>query len=166
MSFGNDHTLIVTITKQGANDRLPQSGRSPSATIPIAHPEKPDEQLFQTFQPLDMADPEEHPPLTFPQDSQPSRCLSHNVEVKQPSPGLEDDWGDVAVAREQRRRRYEEGGGNHVPPLVENSPAMQAVGRSRLWGLWADSVRLQRNIEFVRNAAEFSLMETRVERFF
>ena len=167
MSFSNDHTLTVTITKQGSNDRLLQPGRSPSVTIPIAHLEKPDEQLIQTPQPLDTADPEEHPPPSPPQDIQPPRSPSPNVEVKRPSPGLEDDQSSMAAVEwEQRRRKYEEGGGNYIPPLIANGPNMEVVGRSHLWGIWADSVRLQRKIEFVRDAAKFSLMETRVERFF
>ena len=53
-----------------------------------------------------------------------------------------------------------------MPPLVPNDPNGQIADRSRLWGLWADSVQLQRKIEYVRDAAKYSIMETRVERSF
>ena len=147
---------------------LPHPDEHPHLTVTsyIAHPDKPDARLVQTPQTSDTSHPEEHPPTTS-QVKQPSGSLSPDVNVKQPSHDPKEDENDErAVEREHRRRQYEESGGILVPPLVPDSPNMQAIGRSHLWGLWTDSVRLQRKIEFVRNAANFSLMETRVERFF
>ena len=58
------------------------------------------------------------------------------------------------------RRRLEserplyENGNLQMPPLLASSREHQLLGRSRLWGLWTDSVRLQRRIETLESAAE------------
>ena len=157
MNFNDKWPLAVIIAKQGAGDGLPQSGCSPSAIKPVVERAKPDKQ----------DKPEHHRVPNSPHGTRPSRPRScfPDADVKQFDHAFEDDQ-QAEVRRSQRKRICEEGGGRFMPPLVPSDPNWQIADRSRLWGLWADSVQLQRKIEYVRDAAKHSIMETRVERSF
>ena len=47
-----------------------------------------------------------------------------------------------------------------VPPLIRDSPDLMILGRARLWGLWADSVHLQRKMEYLQRISRDCLMDT------
>ena len=56
--------------------------------------------------------------------------------------------------RVESERPLYENGNAQLPPLVPSSPEDRLLARSRLWGLWTDSVRLQRRLETLESAAE------------
>ena len=168
MNLYSKYTIVATIAKQGAGEGLLQPRYSPNIIRPTTRAEKPNERLPQTSvaaQQGDVAHPQEPQTPTHTQGSHLSWSPSPEVDVKQFYHDPEDNQQD-RVAQSQRRRIYEEHGDSHVPPLLAYDPDMQILGRSRLWGLWTDSVRLQRRIEFLRDVAKHSMIETRADRFF
>ena len=54
---------------------------------------------------------------------------------------------------------YEQFDGVQMPPLIQPSPRTRLAGRSRLWGIWTDSVRLQRRLEKLESVAHCCIEE-------
>lgn len=68
--------------------------------------------------------------------------------------------GSFAVRRRQDSERIVyENGSVQLPPLTEQSEESRLLARSRLWGLWADSVRLQRRLETLESAGQCCVEE-------
>ena len=73
-----------------------------------------------------------------------------NAEDEDHKPCIDDLFH--RVKRSATQPYYEEVHDLQMPPLIQASPNTRIAERSRLWGLWTDSVRLQRRLEKLESA--------------
>ena len=83
-------------------------------------------------------EPEETEEHEEPEDEDIKPCLDHLFH---------------RVKRSSTQPYFEEVHDLQIPPLIQASPNTRIAGRSRLWGLWTDSVRLQRRLEKLESSA-------------
>ena len=108
------------------------------------HPRAPSDSLIGAEAVADAAEAEK---VEATEDAEEAE----DVEDEDHKPCIDDLFH--RVNRSSTQPYYEEVHDRQMPPLIEASPNTRIAGRSRLWGLWTDSVRLQRRLEKLESSA-------------